>query len=268
MTVGSFPLDDALLLSFQEIGRDMFLTGLVSSHTGTMSVRSDRSAAISRGGAMLGHLTESDLIPFAVADEVPDAAGDDRLVHQATYQVTDAKALIYARPPWTMALSLVEDRLRPAGGDGDLGSVPVLISNRPLSSPDVAHLISRTLRESRIVALRGHGVFARGETLADALHMVSLLEEMCKIVQIYRTLSNEEQQPIPRDRHERPPTQNGPFRPRNDQGRRPPPRPMQPRGPVGPGGPGGPPRRGPDGPPFRPPNDPRNQGGPPGGGAP
>ena len=235
-----------MLDRFQELGRDMFVTGLVSSHTGAMSVRVEDRAVISRRGAMLGRLTAEDLVEFPINEDVPEAAAEDAVVHQAIYRGTDAKAVVYARPPWTMALALIEDRLSPASDEGSesLGSAPVLISQRTIDSPDMAHMIARTLRESRVVALRGHGVFARGEDLADALHMVSLLEEMCKVVHIYRTLAREERQPIGPNQHDRQPI--GPYRPRNDGYRRPP-------GGRGPGS--GPPRRS-DGPP-RPLHEPR-----------
>jgi L-fuculose-phosphate aldolase len=205
-----------VLEEFKNLGRDMFLTGLVSSHTGAMSMRVEDNALISRRAVMLGRLSADDLVEFGVDADIPDGAAEDAAVHQAIYRGTDAKAVVYARPPWTMALALVEDRLSPAGDEASetLGSAPVLISQRAIDSPDVANMIARTLRESRIVALRGHGVFARGDSLADAMHMVSLLEEMCKVVHIYRTLSREERQPTGPDHHDRQPT--GAYRPRND----------------------------------------------------
>ncbi|MEA2641098.1 MAG: L-fuculose-phosphate aldolase [Chloroflexota bacterium] len=222
--------------SFQLIGRDMYLTGLVSSHSGSLSVRDDGQVHISRRGAMLGHLDAEDLLGFGIEDTVPDAAPDEVLVHQAIYRQTDAHAVIFARPPSTMALSLIEDRLSPAADEGveSLGSVPVLISQRTIASPDIAQIISRTLRDTRVVALRGHGVFARGEDLADALRVLSLLEEMCTVAHIYRSLVGEERQPAFRERQERQPQQNTGFRGRIDGGNRQPGRPPQQRTPSGP----------------------------------
>lgn len=244
-----------MIEAFRDLGRDMFLTGLVSSHTGSMSLRSDDRATISRRGAMLGRLGPDDLVEVEIGQDAPDEAPDEVVVHQAIYRTTDAMAVIYARPPATMALALIEDRLSPANGEGveTLGSAPVLISQRAIDSPDVAQLISRTLKENRIVALRGQGVFARGADIEDAFHMVSLLEEMCKVAQIFRTISKEEQQPPGREWHER---QNslGPYRDkaRNDSmSRRPPARPGPTRSPAPQG-----PRR--DAGPPRPPAEPRN----------
>ncbi|HZT08188.1 MAG TPA: class II aldolase/adducin family protein [Chloroflexota bacterium] len=248
-----------MIETFRDLGRDMFLTGLVSSHTGTMSVRTNGMMTMSRRGAMLGRLAAEDLIEFDVDGDAPEDAPDDAIVHQAIYRGTDALAVIYARPPATMALALVEDRLSPANGEGAemLGSAPVLISQRAITSSDVAQLVARTLRENRVAALRGQGVFARGADLKDALHMVSLLDEMCRVVQIFRTLSREEAQPAAREWHER---QNSlsPYRDRSKSdgapGRRPPTHTAPSRGTnVGP-------RRG-DGAGPRQPTDPRNGGG-------
>lgn len=192
---------------FQTVGRDMYLTGLVSSHTGTLSLRSDEHLLISRRDAMLGQLTASDLIELPVEGEYPDTAPRDAIAHSAIYRYTGASAAIYARPPTTMALTLVEDRLSPANGEGEdiFGTVPVAISQRPMGSPELADLIGQMLKESRVVSVRGHGVFAWGADLADALHMVSLLEEMCRIAHVFRTLSREEQQPAFLARSERQP---------------------------------------------------------------
>jgi len=194
-----------VLTTFQDLGRDMFLTGLVGSHTGTLSTRSDGRALISRRGAMLGRLLEGDLIEFDLEQDCPDEVPEDAAVHQAVYRGTDAQAVIYARPSSTMALALIDDRLSPANGEGEevLGTAPVLISQRAIGSAEMANLVSRTLKDNRIVAIRGLGVFARGESLEDAFRIVSLLEEMCKVSHIFRSLAREETQAGVRDFHER-----------------------------------------------------------------
>lgn len=191
-----------MIEEFQQFGRDLYLTGLVSSHTGAMSAREEERLFVTRRGAMLGHLTADDIIEFGVEEAAPAEAPEDVAVHQAIFRATDAKAVIYARPPWTMALALVEDRLSPANGEGAeaLGSAPVLITQRAITSPDVSQLIGRILRDNRVVALRGHGVLARGDSLSDALRVLSLLEEMCKVVHLYRSLAGDEPQVFVRDR--------------------------------------------------------------------
>ncbi len=249
-----------MLESFQDLGRDMFLSGLVSSHTGSMSTRDGDRVTMSRRTARLGRLTADDLIEFDIDGECPDDAPEEAVVHQAIYRATDAQAVVFARPPATLAMALIDDRLSPANGEGaeSLGTAPVLLSQRPLGSNDVAQLVSRALKLSRVAALRGQGVFAWGDDLEDAFHMVSLLEEMCKINHIYRSHAREEIQPFARDARERP-SNLSPYRNTNNNAmdrRRAPSRPAAPRDQNGPG----PNRRG-DGPAGpRSPNEPRRGG--------
>src|SRR5581483_9108844 len=107
-------------------------------------------------GTMLGHLEDRDLLDLPIEDVESDEAPDDLVIHQAIYRQTDAHAVIYARPPWTMGLALIEDRLAPASDDGaeSLGTVSVLVSQRSINSPELAQIISRSLKDSRIVAVR------------------------------------------------------------------------------------------------------------------
>jgi L-fuculose-phosphate aldolase len=247
-----------VLETFQDLGRDMFLTGLVSSHTGSMSLRDGDRVVISRRTARLGRLSAEDLIEFNLEDECPPESPEDAAIHQAIYRTTDAQAVIFARPPATMAMALVDDRLSPAGGEGaDLGTAPVLLSQRPLASSDVAQLVARTMKVSRVAALRGHGVFARGDDLVDAFHMVSLLEEMCKVSHLFRSIARDEGQPFVADVPQRA-SNLSPYRNNDANRRRTPPRPNGSRD-MGPG-----PNRRPDGPPIqRSPNDPPRR---PGGG--
>ncbi len=55
-------IDERILRQFQEIGRDLYVAGLVSSHGGNMSVRFGDRLLIKRRGAMLGRLKEGDLV--------------------------------------------------------------------------------------------------------------------------------------------------------------------------------------------------------------
>src|SRR5947208_2132059 len=171
-------LEKSLLSHFQEVGRDMYLTGLVSSHAGTLSTADGESVRISKRNAMLGRLAAKDFLELSPEGEPSEDAPEDVLIHRAIYRVTGAKAVIHARPPATMALALVEDRLSPAAGEGAdaFGTVPVAISQRQLGSTEVADLMGQMLKDTRVAVLRGRGVFAWGDDLDQALHMISLLD--------------------------------------------------------------------------------------------
>ena len=258
-----------LLTSFEAVGRDMFVTGLVSSHSGSMSVTVDGKTTVTRGNAMLGRLHAEDLIELSPEGEPAEETPDDALVHRAIYRMTQAKAIIHARPPATMALALIDDRLAPANGEGAdaFGTVPVAISQRALNSIEVADLMGQMLKETRVAVLRGRGVFAWGDDLDSALHMVSLLEEMCRVACYYRTMTHEEEQPQVQERNERSASNLSPYRTPRDGNNRRPVRQGGGNGPRRPGGGGGGPqggggngpRPGGGGPPRRPSGD--NRGG-------
>ncbi len=56
----------SLLSEFQRIGYDLFIRGLVSSHSGNMSIKLGEQMVITRRGSMLAHLSERDLVETGV----------------------------------------------------------------------------------------------------------------------------------------------------------------------------------------------------------
>ena len=101
-------IDKEVFRQFQEIGRDLYVGGLISSHGGNMSVRFGDRVVIKRRGAMLGRLREGDLIETGL--EKPDSgialASTELIVHRAIYLATPALAIIHAHPRTAIALSL------------------------------------------------------------------------------------------------------------------------------------------------------------------
>ena len=79
-----------MLKDFAYIGRDLFLSGLNSSHSGNMSIRCGDRIIITRRGAMLGQLTEQDLIETGLTknDSHIILASTEIGVHRAIYQGT------------------------------------------------------------------------------------------------------------------------------------------------------------------------------------
>ena len=54
----------------------------------------------------------------------------------------------------------------------------------------MANNLAKVLQQYKIVMLRGHGSFAIGQTLDEAFHWSSTLEESCQIA-LYAKLLNE-----------------------------------------------------------------------------
>lgn len=181
-----------MLEEFQRIGRDMFLSGLVSSHGGNISVRLGDRLVIKRRGAMLGRLTERDLVETGLYEDDSGIAlaSTELLVHRAIYQATSALAIVHAHPRMAVALSLIEDEIVPIDSEGAylLHKVPVVAAEHTAGSQEVARLIPQALKSYKVVMLRGHGSFAIGQTLEEAYQWTSCLEESCQILYYARSL--------------------------------------------------------------------------------
>ncbi len=160
---------------FRAVGRMLWEEGLVSSHGGNMSVRlPDGGLLVTRTGAMLGRISEGDLVTVAADGSSPGEPSMDTEVHRAVYEATGAGVVLHAHPRHAIALSLVADAVEPVDAEGRLrlGIVPVVEPER----------MAKALREAPIVLARGHGSYARGDDLWQALQWTSVLEESAEIV--------------------------------------------------------------------------------------
>jgi L-fuculose-phosphate aldolase len=182
---------------FAWVGRDLYASGSVSSHGGNLSVRlGDDRILITRTGSMIGHLTEGDLVETSLdpCDDPRDASCSVELVvHRAIYAATDARAIVHAHSIHTVARSLVEDVIVPADSESKLRlvDVPVVVAAETIGSAEAAEKLAVALRYRRVAVLRGHGPFARGESLEDAFQAVSCLEASCQVLDVLDAIGRE-----------------------------------------------------------------------------
>jgi len=184
-----------MLKDFQTFGRDLFLAGLNSSHSGNLSVRCGDRIIITRRGAMLGHLEERDIIETGLDknDSNIVLASTEIRVHRAIYKGTAALAIVHAHPVHATALSLLEDEIIPLDSEGAylLHKIPVLGAEHTIGSQELEEKLPGLLKEYKIVMVRGHGSFAIGQLLEEAYQWTSSLENICRIIYITRTLKGE-----------------------------------------------------------------------------
>ncbi len=104
----------------------------------------------------------------------------DTEVHQAVYEATGAGVVMHAHPRHAIALSLVADAVEPADAEGKLrlGTVPVVDAGQ----------VAQALRQAPIVLARGHGSYARGDDLWQALQWTSVLEESAEVLWLLRAM--------------------------------------------------------------------------------
>ncbi len=186
--------EEAMLLAqFQTVGHDLFTRGLVSSHSGNLSIRLGDRIVITRRGSKLGCLEEHDLIETGINknDRSTPLASTELSVHRAIYRGTPALAVIHAHPPHAVALSLTETEIVPNDAEGlsVAGQVPVLGWHRDVRPGGLANIIAQALlKQCRIVMVHGHGSFAIGQLLEEAHNCTTMLEESCRVICLVKSL--------------------------------------------------------------------------------
>ena len=169
-----------LLKSFRNIGHHLLLMGMNSSHSGNISVCDGETVYIKRTGAMLGMLSEEDIVEVPIGEAQSSDASLEYPLHREIYLQTKRRAVIHCHPPHAISLSLSCDEIVPVDLEGrhHLKSVPVV-----LQGDDTVKNVAACLKEgSMVAAVRGHGIFSVGDTLEEALHYASTLEMSSKII--------------------------------------------------------------------------------------
>ena len=171
------------LEEFRQVGRMLWEAGLVSSHGGNMSLRlEDGGLIITRHGCMLGRIREGDLVRVAPDGSAPGEPSMDTALHRAIYTAqSQARAVIHAHPRHAIALSSTYESLEPWDLEGRhyLKSIPIV-------SPEE---MAGALAGRPIALTRGHGSYAWGLDLWQALQWTSILEESSQVLWLLRSLA-------------------------------------------------------------------------------
>ncbi|MDP6101105.1 MAG: class II aldolase/adducin family protein [Dehalococcoidia bacterium] len=189
----SFIADTAILSQFQAVGRGLFQRGLISSHSGNLSMLLEDKLLITRRGCMLGDIRDLDLVETRLdrSDRISPLASSELQVHRTIYQNTKSRALVHAHPPHAIALSLTEKVVTPRDGEGMglVPSVPVL-GGAGITPRDIADPIAEALRDYPIVLVYGYGCFAASQLLEETLLWITAMEESCHILFLLKSLGN------------------------------------------------------------------------------
>ena len=169
--------------------------GLNDSHSGNASVRINDSVWITPAGACGDDFSSSDLIECRLDSDIPDNASSDTLIHLETYRAQpNVNAILHARPPYTIGMTMDGKRFDPIDLGGVLHFQSVTILDIPFDdlinqyvgsrSTEIAQSISLSLKESWLVVVRAHGVYSAGANLEDAYKKICTLEHSAKIYSI------------------------------------------------------------------------------------
>jgi L-fuculose-phosphate aldolase len=153
--------------------------GLNDSHSGNGSVREGRRVWITPTGACADTLTAADLCSCGLDGGFCPGASQDRALHLAVYAANPlAGAVLHSHGPHTVALTMDGRDFVPPDLEGRLyfPRVPVIdIPYQDFFARSPA-LVAEALKDYPVAVVRGHGVYAWGETLERAYKWTCSLE--------------------------------------------------------------------------------------------
>ncbi len=180
----TMPVPAQTLRDLQEVGRDLYRMGLVTSHGGNISVRDGHGMWITGTNTMCGHL-EAKHISYVHPDGHPEGPppSSDTILHATAYALSGAQAVVHAHPRHAIAMTFEGDAFIPLDFEGQLHlrSVPVIDLG-----PRQVEQVAIALQSHLVVILRTHGAYARGQDPWEALHWITALEESAHIAWLRR----------------------------------------------------------------------------------
>ncbi len=118
---------------FTRFGRELFLQGVNSSHSGNISVRAGDRIFITRRGSMLAGLVQGDIIETGLREDDGHItlASTEIKIHPAIYLQTSALAIVHAHPPFAIAISMDAEEIVPMDTEGVYYFKTIPVIGRP-----------------------------------------------------------------------------------------------------------------------------------------
>ncbi|WP_435686461.1 class II aldolase/adducin family protein [Sedimenticola selenatireducens] len=163
------------------------------SHSGNASVREGDRFWITPTGACADTLSVNDLVACSVSQGCPAGASLDGPLHQQVYQQNSAAtAVLHSHGPYSVASTLNGETFIPVDFEGQLyfPQVPVITIAYADYVAQAPAAVAAMLKTHRITVVRGHGVYAVGETLNLAYKWTCSLELSAKTAFIAHQLGS------------------------------------------------------------------------------
>jgi len=172
--------------------------GLLIGTAGNMSVRDGDRILVTASGAVLGDLTEDDVV-----DATDGRATSEVELHLAIYDAYDAGAVVHTHAPVSTAASTVLDELpcihyQQLLLGGEIRVAPYAT----FGTPELATSVKVALDGRAAALMANHGSVTRGARLDEAVENALLLEWLCTVFRDARqlgeprTLGKEQQEDV------------------------------------------------------------------------
>ena len=157
--------------------------GINDSHSGNMSVRSGDSFWITPTGACADLLHHDELVQCETGATPAPGASLDAALHATVYrQCDECQAVIHSHGPYTLAMTFDGEDFCPPDFEGQyyFPRVPVLRIPYGDYLEESPQRVAAILKDYPITVVRGHGVYARGESINQAYKWTCSLEQSAK----------------------------------------------------------------------------------------
>jgi len=163
--------------------------GYNDSHSGNASVRVGDWFYVTPTGASADRLTPGQLIRCPIEGDSPPGASLDAPLHRAVYLAQpEARALLHSHGAYSVGVSLSGQDFQPVDFEGRyyFDRVPVISIDYERYVEEAPAQVAQALASASIAMVRGHGVYACGETLDRAYKWTCSLELSAKTYVIAR----------------------------------------------------------------------------------
>jgi len=153
--------------------------GYNDSHSGNASVRTDAGFWITPAGACADTLEPDDLVACPLDGPCPTGASRDAPLHRHLYREQPrAMAILHSHGPYSAALSFAGRDFRPVDFEGQshFEQIPVATIEYEEAPGKALEVLANALADHPLAMVRGHGVYAWGETLNQAYQWTCSLE--------------------------------------------------------------------------------------------
>ena len=171
-----------------ETGRRIVKAGIAKGWAGNLSARYRGNFIITRSGADLGNLEQSDIVfirpqtsQLSLQAKRPSS---ELSLHMAIYKIKpDTEAIIHVHSPQAIAFGLLGMGLPALTPDFSrhVGALVPVLPFMPPTTQELATAVAQMLEDSSAVLLQNHGVVVIGESFSQALLRLNLLEEQAAI---------------------------------------------------------------------------------------
>lgn len=158
--------------------------GLNDSHSGNASIRVGERIIVTPTGCCADTLKHDQLIPCPLAGPPAKGASLDTPLHLAVYESRpEARAVLHSHGPHAIALTMDGEDFVPVDFEGQyyFSRIPVLDIPFEHYVDDSPAVVAKALTDSRVVIVRGHGLYAWGETLDVAYKWTCSAESSARI---------------------------------------------------------------------------------------